>query len=50
MWQTEEGLAVKPYYREEDIAALDSLRRSARLLVDRGRQAIERRLAHSRRD
>jgi methylmalonyl-CoA mutase len=28
MWQTEEGLAVKPYYRKEDIAALDSLRQS----------------------
>lgn len=28
MWQTEEGLAVKPYYRKEDIAGLDSLRQS----------------------
>jgi methylmalonyl-CoA mutase len=25
IWQTEEGLAVKPYYRAEDIAALDFL-------------------------
>ena len=23
MWQTEEGLAVKPYYREEDLAGLE---------------------------
>ena len=25
VWQTEEGLAVKPYYRAEDIAGLDYL-------------------------
>ncbi len=28
MWQTAEGLAVKPYYRKEDIAGLDSTNRS----------------------
>ena len=28
VWQTEEGLAVKPYYRKEDVEALESLSRS----------------------
>ncbi len=28
VWHTEEGLAVKPYYREEDIAALNSSHRA----------------------
>ena len=28
VWQTAEGLAVKPYYRKEDIAGLDCFRRS----------------------
>ena len=28
IWQTEDGLAVKPYYRAEDISALDSLEAS----------------------
>jgi methylmalonyl-CoA mutase len=28
VWQTDEGLAVKPYYRKEDIAGLDSTDRS----------------------
>jgi methylmalonyl-CoA mutase len=29
VWQAEEGLAVKPYYRKEDVAALDSMHRSS---------------------